>query len=60
MKFGYQEEISWGIEIFKNVTTTNVKLYLGTDEYNDHADVDNKTWREGEYTWNEIKLYGTP
>ena len=55
MKFGYPGAISLGNHIFDGVTTSNVKLYLGTYEYNNVANVGDKTWRG--YTWKSIEPY---
>ena len=51
VKFGSQIT-SWGDNVFRDVTTSNIVLYLGTDEL---ANASGKVWRT--LTWNEILPY---
>ena len=57
LKLGYDGELDWQEDwgIFENVDTSGIDLYLGTHEYYNNVDVDNKTWRG--YTFKSISTY---
>ena len=54
VKFGYPNTmVSWGTDVFRNVTTGNLALYLGADELS--SVVSGTIWRG--YTWKSISSY---